>query len=451
MSISPVSTGLSTYATDFQSVIDRSIAIASLPLNQLQNQLSTMNSQTTAIEALDTKFADLLTAIQNIGSTVGSGSYAAVSSNPAALSATIGPGAIEGAYSLNIQNVGSYTTSISDPSLPAVTDPYESSISSSTSFTLTVNGSAYQVNAGGGSLMDLASAINESSSPVKALVINTGGSDAPQYRLILRGTKLGADTIQLSDGTTDLLSVLSVGEQAAYTVNGIPTPVYSSSRTVTLAPGVTVDLLQTTPEQPVTVTVSRNGDSIRDAIATFADAYNAAVDELDKHVGENAGILAGQSVLRDLRAVLRRIVQYSATNGPINSLRQAGLDLDKLGHLTFNAATLSDDTFNALESFLGSSIANGFLKGAVDALDAIEDPFSGSIATALQRMKDGVTRQNDRIQTERERIAALSDRLQEQMAAADALIASLQAQRNYITNLFTAMMNSGNASGVKSY
>jgi hypothetical protein len=38
------------------------------------------------------------------------------------------------------------------------------------------------------------------------------------------------------------------------------------------------------------------------------------------------------------------------------------------------------------------------------------------------------------------------------MAAADAAIASLEAQKNYITNLFTAMMNGGtNGSGVKSY
>jgi hypothetical protein len=38
------------------------------------------------------------------------------------------------------------------------------------------------------------------------------------------------------------------------------------------------------------------------------------------------------------------------------------------------------------------------------------------------------------------------------MAAADAAIASLESKKNYITNLFTAMMNSGTSgSGVKSY
>jgi flagellar capping protein FliD len=63
-----------------------------------------------------------------------------------------------------------------------------------------------------------------------------------------------------------------------------------------------------------------------------------------------------------------------------------------------------------------------------------------------------ITQQNDQIRDQQQRVDDLSHNLQEQMAAADALIASLESQRNYLTNLFTAMMNSNltGASGVKS-
>jgi hypothetical protein len=49
-----------------------------------------------------------------------------------------------------------------------------------------------------------------------------------------------------------------------------------------------------------------------------------------------------------------------------------------------------------------------------------------------------------------DRLAQLQDNLQQRMAAADALIASLESRRDFITNLFTAQLNYNlNGAGVK--
>ena len=116
----------------------------------------------------------------------------------------------------------------------------------------------------------------------------------------------------MNDGTSDLLDTLSTGAKATYRVNGLSTLIESDSRTITLAPGVSADLLQTTAAGPVTITVGRNTDSIQSGITAFVTAYNAAVDGIDAQRGAAAGALSGQSVLGSLSGILRQVTQYNA-------------------------------------------------------------------------------------------------------------------------------------------
>ena len=97
-------------------------------------------------------------------------------SSSSAISASVSSGALEGSYSVDVTDLGSYSTSVSDPSLPAVADPNSSSISTSSTYTLTVNGTTTTITPAGSSLMDLAQAINSASAGVQASVVNTGSS-----------------------------------------------------------------------------------------------------------------------------------------------------------------------------------------------------------------------------------------------------------------------------------
>src|SRR5664279_3240304 len=126
MSTSPtqIFTGSSTFATDFQSVITRAVAIASLPLNQYQNQKTDMTAQNTALSGLDTKFAALQTAIQNLDTATGPASYAATSSDSTAVQTTVGSGAMAGTYTVDVVSLGSATSTVSSDTLPTVSDPY---------------------------------------------------------------------------------------------------------------------------------------------------------------------------------------------------------------------------------------------------------------------------------------------------------------------------------------
>ena len=64
----PSVTGLSGYSTDLQNALNRSVALASLPLQQLQNEQSTLTSQSTELNTLSTLFASLRSSITNLNS-----------------------------------------------------------------------------------------------------------------------------------------------------------------------------------------------------------------------------------------------------------------------------------------------------------------------------------------------------------------------------------------------
>ena len=94
--------------------------------------------------------------------------------------------------------------------------------------------------------------------------------------------------------------------------------------------------------------------------------------------------------------------------------------------------------------FLGSTSSSGFLKTASDALDLAENSSSGAVKEAIQSLKTDMTHQDDLIATTQTRIYDLQSSLQQQMAAADAAIAAIQQQVNFMTALFKAMSDSTN-------
>jgi flagellar hook-associated protein 2 len=438
---SSIFTGASRYSSDFQSVIDRAVAIASLPLTQYQSVKAQLQKQSDALSTLDTKLFGLQSALAGITGAAGTGSLTATAADSSVVSAHLGTGALEGTYTIEVIDLGSYRNTMSKDGLPAVSDPSSGSISSSTSYTLTVGSAAYAIQPSGSSLNQLVAAINaKAEAGVQATIVNIGSSTQPDYRLSIQSRKLGAIDIQLNDGSQDLLDALTSGEtQASYKVNGRATVLTSDTRTITLAPGLTVDLLKA--GSSTTVTVSRNTSAFTEAIQSFVNAYNAVVDALDAHHGKDAGALSGQSIIRTLADSLRGMTNYSAS-GAITSLTDLGLEFDSQGKLSLDTSTFSgvvQNGYSSLLTFLGDTASGGFLKAATDAINSMTDPDSGSLKSAIKGIGAQITAQDASIAAQQERIDNLETSLREQINAADALIASLEQQAVYFTNMFQAM------------
>ena len=435
--------GSSQYAGDLQLAINHAVAVASIPLVQLQDNVSTLQSQSGELANLQNVFSSLQTAVQQLSSTTGSGSLAAASSDSTVASVSIDTSlaSTPGTYALNVISAGSPTSTLSNNGLPQVSDPNQTSISTSGSFTLTVGSNNFTVTPSANTLNALAQAINSGNYGVSAAIVNLGAPSSPDYRLSLQSTTLGSETIQLNDGSQNLLSVLNSGSPAQYQVDGQPsTPISSNNSIVTLAPGVTADLLKA---GQTTVTVAPDSSAASNALSAFASAYNTALAELNFNHGTGGGALTGQSIVTHLEQSLSNLIQYSGS-GSVKSLADLGLTFNSQGQLSFDQGAFDNaQTTNpqGVASFLGSATGGGFLQNATNLLNGLEDSTTGVFAQTQSSYTKQITADNSEISDTQARITTMQNSLTQQMAQADAMIASLESQVTYYTNLFTDTQN----------
>jgi flagellar capping protein FliD len=133
-------TGQSQFSAQLQTVITNSVARAQLPITQLQNTQSTITGEQSELQTLGNDFQSLQYSLDAINSAVGTGAYVATLDNTALGTATVGADALAGSYSVTVASLGSHTNAISNSSLPTVSDPSTGNISTSSTFTLSVNG-----------------------------------------------------------------------------------------------------------------------------------------------------------------------------------------------------------------------------------------------------------------------------------------------------------------------
>jgi flagellar hook-associated protein 2 len=443
--------GTSQYAGSLQNMIDHEVAIASIPLQQLSQNLSSLQAESSEIGTLQSKFGAILTSIQSLTSASAGQSLAASTSDSTIATVTLdSKSAVSaGTYKVTVVDPGSPSTTLSDSSLPTVSDPTTTSISSSSNFTLTVGTSTFTINPAQNTLDGLVQAINAAGAPVSASLVNLGPPSAPNYRLSLQSTALGAVPIQLNDGSSDLLSSLTTGSAAKYQVNGQPsTPISSDTSTVTLAPGVTVNLLQA---GQTTVSISPSASAASDALSSFVAAYNAASAETGVNHGTAGGALTGQSLIFELEQGLRNLTGYSGGSGAVQSLADLGISFnDSSGTLSFDAnqfAGVAAAHPSDVAAFLGTGTGSGFLATATGVLNGLNDPTTGLFEAASATNQAQINTDNAQIITTQDRITAMQNSLVQQMTAADTIIAQLESQVSYFTTLFADQQNASKNGG----
>src|SRR5579862_4395580 len=217
----PGTAGLSNYSQDLQNEVNRQVALAELPMQQVQNQVNALTSQSTELSTISSDFQSLQTAIANLN-TDSQGILSAAVSNSSVLSATVGAGALAGSYTVQVTQAGVFASAMSTT---GVSDPTSDGLDSATSYTLSVNGVQTTITPASNTLNALVDAINgNSAAGVQATIVNVGSSSSPEYQLSLQNTSFGDSPISLTDagGGSNLLTPLTVGKDVEYQVNGSP-------------------------------------------------------------------------------------------------------------------------------------------------------------------------------------------------------------------------------------
>jgi flagellar capping protein FliD len=218
-----------------------------------------------------------------------------------------------------------------------------------------------------------------------------------------------------------------------FTVNGVAVT-NSGNTIVDFAPGLTLTIVDAG-----TATVAAKPDiaSLSSALSAVAAQYNGVVSRVVSHIGDGAGVLSGDSLIRETQSALRELTGRLG-DGSIFSMADLGLELDDKGALSFDAAQFSKtagNDFSGVLHFLGDT-TSGFAGAAYQRLSNLSDPVTGQIQTAIKFLRESDKTLQRQIEAAQERVDLLIKNLEDRFAAADVLLAELESQQDLLTRLF---------------
>jgi flagellar hook-associated protein 2 len=330
-----------------------------------QNQLTTLQSQDAVFSNLGTLFSNLSNDLSQLTDFQGAlAQKTGSSSNTNVLDLTsASPTATAGTHTVVVNSLAQTASGFLAP----ITNSSDTLAGSITVQVGSGAGQTITLNSSNNTLAGLAAAINSSGAGVTATVL----TDSAGSRLsIVSGTSGAAGNLTVTSSITDAsngntaLGYTSAvtGADASLTVDGVS--LTSSSNTVTnLIPGVTFQLLSSSPGTPVQVVIGNYTAGVESAIGSFVSDYNALISAVNGQEGNdssgNSQPLYGSPTLSLLQQQLLSGLNAQNPNGYIDSIQNASDTLS--GSITIQvgsgtAQTINIDSSNDTLAGLASSI-----------------------------------------------------------------------------------------------
>lgn len=266
-------TGLSSFSSDFQSIIQRAVQIADIPVTNLQNEQATNTAEQNALTALEPTVSALGTDVANLGSLASSQGLSASSSDSSTVS-VVNTGATAPA-TYTVSDITSLASAASETSLQgyAATD----TVSASGLVNLVIGSTTYQLNltgSGENNISGLAQAINNAGAGVSATVLTSGATDY----LSVSANNTGATTLQLNSVTpVDLLTSNGTGtESSVQTYADETTAPVSASGQLQLVVGTqtyTLDVSSNNNLNGLVQAINGAGAGVTASVAGYAGSY----------------------------------------------------------------------------------------------------------------------------------------------------------------------------------
>ncbi len=206
----------------------------------------------------------------------------------------------------------------------------------------------------GDTLDDMVLKINDAGGQATASIINDGSDGSPfRLSLVSRSSGRGGRFVLDTKGFDLGLRVLDEGEDARvfYGSSDPAKAVLLRSATNSLddvIQGVSIDLLSVS-DDPVTLTISRDGDKVESEIKSFVDAYNTLIERIDfqtRYVTETEerGVLLNDPTALRLKQTLINLVQSEAQGltGQFTRLVDVGINVGEGGRLEIDEDRLRE-------------------------------------------------------------------------------------------------------------
>ena len=430
MSLSPLTfTGISQFSNDFQTILDRAVKIAQVPIQQLQNRDGDVIQKKTLLSGFSSGVSGLASAIEAL-SEVASKRALSASSSDSTVVAAVNAGA-DSTATYTINSITSIAKAASERSLTGYADSAATPVGSTGAFQLKVGADTYDFTLTNNTLVGLRDKLNTLGAGITASILTTAGGN---YLSVAANTT-GAQALELRDAplgaNTNLLTATNQGADLVFHLNGIQVQ-QSRNLVNSVVPGLAFTAL-TESANPVTLTLASDRSQLTAALQSFAQAYNTSRGQVNSQTGSSAGLLTGDSAVLQVGSTLRQISAQRLASGSVKSLADLGMTFDSNGTMKFDSSAVDGYTSTQLNdafTFLANSSTG--LGRFAGSLRQISDPINGLIKVE----QDGLDRVDRTLQ---DQIAKLTDRmavmrkgLSLRLQQADTLLASLESQQNTV-------------------
>lgn len=425
--------GASSPGIDVNSAVNAAVSAASTPEQTWESQLSTLQSQASALNQLQTNVTSLDNDMQSLNSVTGPLSARTVtSSNSSIVSASAASGTTTGNHVVQVNNLAataswtSGTFASGSTALPAG------------SFTITTSSGTTSITTDGSqTLSDVASQINGDNLGLTASVI----TDASGSRLAIVANTSGSAanfSINPSGSTGFGFTQAVTGINASITVDGIA--ISSASNTVTgIIPGLTLNLLSADPGAYVSLGVGPDTAQAAAAVNQFVSDYNTVMQAINAQfavTGSSEGVLATDPNLRNLQSDLEGVMSYvnkpSSGTTSVSNLSSLGITVNSNGTLSVNSATLNSalsNNFSDVQTFFQGSALNGFANTMDQQLTNFISPSDGAFTVDLQSISSQQSQlQTDITNFQQNVITPLQKQLKSEYSQAEILLQQLPTQ-----------------------
>jgi flagellar hook-associated protein 2 len=346
--------------------------------------------------------------------------------------------AVAGSHSVVVSSLASTASNYSD----AITNASDTLTGG-----VTINGHVINVVSGtSDTLQTLAATISRAGIGVTASIV----SDANGSRISIISNSSGAAgslTISstLADGTANLgFHQAQAGINAVLKVDGLD--VSSASNTVTGAiPGVSFQLLSSSPGTTVQIQVTNDNSAIETAVSSLVTAYNAIAKDISGQERNDATgapePLFGNPTLSLIQNQLQNALFGGTASGSIKNIAQLGISANSDGTLTLDSSAL-DNALNANFSDItgyfqnADSFGQSFSKTLANLGNS---SVNGAISLAQTQNSTQETNLNTDISKQETLIANQRTALTAELNTANEQLQAIPQQLNEISEIYSAI------------
>ncbi len=434
---------------DFGSIVTSLMQQASEPLNALQAQQDSINSQIKSMASLGNRVSSLKSAADDLADAEQFTAYSA-STTDTAVSAKTGTGALAGHYDIQVLELARAQVTASNST---TADSNTTIVASGGS--MTIGGKTVNIT-GDVTLTGLAKAINATTDiGVSASVVRSGNN---AYRLVLTSQTTGSDgsftvtnaltggssAVTFTDTDNDGTSGDDTADNAVQATNAtvLVNNVQAESTTNEFSeaiPGVTFTVTKKDPANTIGLDVAADSTALTALVNKFVSAYNDLAtfmsDQNTSAGGGDTSSVGHNPLLRQLKNDVRTALLKTMGTSGITNLPQAGIEFTQGGQLKLNSKVFAD----AVESHAGD-IETLFASntGIFASLSKTLKTYSGTggfLSATKDRMNSQVKGLDTQIANMQDRLAKQKLSLQQEFSATDSLMTSLKSQSSSLSSI----------------